>query len=104
MNYSKGKWKVIGSFITAPIKDDESKEEYEIEICRLTQYRDDIENKANANLIAAAPDMYEALKDITEFLVAYCPATAGLTVDEVNTWPILNRIQKTIAKAEGRIE
>ena len=97
MNYSKGKWKVIGSFITAPIKDDESKEEYEIEICKLTQYRDDIENKANANLIAAAPDMYEALKEIKKLC-------AGAAYKQEVERQIIGKCFLALHKAEGRIE
>ena len=62
-----------------------------------TDYKGD--SKANANLIAAAPDMYEALKK-AEFAIMQVPAMSeGVS-------GILRRaaaeVEKALAKAEGR--
>jgi len=52
------------------------------------------ENEANARLIAAAPDLLEALKD----LVALCEHMAKLS----RNTPKLNMHKRAIAKAEGK--
>ena len=84
MNYSQGEWKIIGSFITAPI------DEHEIEICRLTQYRDDSENRANALLISAAPDYHEL---------------ACLYLDaEISMFEYVSRLSEIREEAEGGVE
>lgn len=49
------------------------------------------ESRANAALIAAAPDMYEALKEIETALL-----------DGQAMYVALNRVRAAIAKAEGR--
>lgn len=56
------------------------------------------EFKANADLIAAAPDLLEALRDITVQL-AQCACSRKLTADEEIA---LDAARAAIAKAEGR--
>jgi len=51
--------------------------------------------QANANLIAAAPEMLEALKEERRFLLALQKLT-GYPVD-----PVVERIDAAISKAEG---
>lgn len=51
------------------------------------------ERQANANLIAAAPDLLERLKQCAEVLAAEGGHEGGLWLDEIRI---------TIAKAEGR--
>ena len=52
--YTKGPWLQCGDIIGTPAQS----------ICSLHGRRDDPETKANANLIAAAPEMLEALTDL----------------------------------------
>ena len=64
-NFSKGKWeldKKIGNTITAV--------ELEEAVALVLGYID-AEQQANARLIAAAPEMYYLLKNLTEELRAY---------------------------------
>ena len=53
--------------------------------------------QADAPLFKAAPDMYEALRSIRDFRVEYRRVT-----DDVADWPILNRMNNALAKAEGK--
>lgn len=50
------------------------------------------EAEANAHLISAAPDMYEALKEYIEVA----------TIQDPIILPIFNKIKKAVAKAEGK--
>jgi len=45
----------------------------------------------------AALEMYEALKSIRDFLTEYRKA-----VSDVSDWPILNKMNKALDKAEGK--
>ena len=54
-----------------------------------------IDHAANARLIAAAPEMLEALRDALECL---------LDDDEGYMRPIITRLRSVIARAEGRAE
>jgi len=45
----------------------------------------------------AAPDLYEACKEIRDFLLKYRECT-----EDNSDWPVLNRMNKAIAKAEGK--
>jgi hypothetical protein len=54
------------------------------------------EHTANAALIAAAPDMLEALRELV-----IAAEAAGWDLDDLNA-PILNAARAAIAKAEGR--
>ena len=59
------------------------------QICLLRVKKDPKEIEANAFLIASAPDMYEALKDVQ----------AG-----IDHWTLRKRIDLALAKAEGKEE
>ncbi len=54
---------------------------------------------ANARLISAAPEMYEALKGVLPFMEA--AEKAGLVGDEGCFWPV-ESVRAALAKAEGR--
>ncbi len=68
MNYTKGKWKVTCSSPNNPKARDKFYSiisicgASEIELAKLSPFRNFPETEANANLIAAAPAIYEALK------------------------------------------
>jgi len=53
---------------------------------------------ANANLISAAPDMYEALKNINELLEEIAPAF------RISYRGTTTKIEQALAKAEGKGE
>ncbi len=77
MNYTKGEWKVTKGFkVVAGIKSAQAVADVFGETAK--------EVEANAHLIAAAPDMYEALKALPE-QVKWIPEVA-----------------KALAKAEGK--
>lgn len=63
--------------------------------CRQYQYTlvDNKEKRANANLIAAAPDMYEALKLALE--------EHNKKYDKCTDCAVYTKITKALAKAEG---
>lgn len=70
-------------------------------ICDLTSLRVDWQNAANARLIAAAPDMFEALKTfVAEYVDLVESGDAGFWDPEKETKVIAARA--AIAKAEGR--
>jgi hypothetical protein len=52
----------------------------------------DIQNRSDAHLIAAAPDLLAALKEAEEMIGGEFP----------RSWPIHSKIAAAIAKAEGR--
>ena len=87
MNHTKGEWKVGLDSWDTYIGTGNQYLAKMINSGSLT----DAEVKANANLIASAPDMYEALKEILFYNIEM-PST------------IIEQIQKALAKAEGRIE
>ena len=64
------------------------------------------EGKANARLIAAAPEMLEALKVVTDTLIEWLPRIRGQRdVEELSRAYVAEQIamaQAAIAKAEGR--
>jgi len=98
MNYTKGEWKVYMTDIDKPRWEICARENGEIGVAK-TIYDDDVplkEKEANANLIAAAPDMYEALEvgktvllDIQQRVASDCGEA-------------LKVIDKALTKAEGR--
>ncbi len=59
------------------------------------------EAKTNARLIAAAPDMYEALSFVGNQIKAWCDFRP-----ELKLWTVVAQvtIRKALAKAEGKIE
>lgn len=52
---------------------------------------------ANAKLIAAAPEMLEALKEINEWLFVNYPEHGG--INEFGTCPTFNKVRSAIKKA-----
>jgi hypothetical protein len=62
--------------------------------------------KANAQLIAAAPDMYEALKDLVKLLECDDPVEVGCSCAYTGTGaPLICawcKAKQALAKAEGR--
>lgn len=93
MNYTRGEWTVFrfSDFHNWKVRTGE--DNWFID-CGIEENAE-----ANANLIAAAPDMYEALKAIRDFLVEY-----RRTVNDPSSWPILNKMNEALAKAEGKGE
>lgn len=97
MNYTKGEWKSEFNGHTA----DMSCAKYSVVtdrelICDLNRISDNKKTEANAHLIAAAPDMYEALKIFAsqEYLIG--TGTWQLPYDKIL------QIQQAIEKAEGK--
>lgn len=92
MGYTKGEWKQMGVHIYA----DNPKDIHDkIVVVEVNPMGYNEESKANAHLIAAAPDLYEALKQIVSWMEKWRDAEwnfNGLLVDG----------RKAIAKAEGR--
>lgn len=95
MNYTKGEW------INHKLYD----EGYDIyqngdgdghTIARVFQYNG--EQETNANLIAAAPDMYETLKKALLLLNRITTEDFSCGKDK----PLRQRLEKVIAKAEGK--
>lgn len=94
MSYTKSPWKArmaskgTSWYIEGPY----GQEDWLLaEVCG----RDLVENSDNANLISAAPDMYEALLEAVEEI---CNHEAGHTKQFVN---IRDKMAAAIAKAEG---
>lgn len=91
MNYTKGEWKVYKVAAAYLVNTGNM---VNVADCRL---------EANANLIAAAPDMYEALKKIELFLqdpdvkvmAKGLPNQIGLEIT-------FEKCQQALAKAEGK--
>jgi hypothetical protein len=81
--YTKGEWKVSKNDTNKPFK-------FRIET--ETSILAAVYNEANANLIASSPDMYEALKDLSEYI----------RYNMGNAAPIYEKAQKALSKAEGR--
>lgn len=92
MSHTKGEWKCLGKMIVSEITD--SEKEWLIEITNLTSQESSKEYVANGFLIAAAPEMLEALKKIFFEL--------NLD-DEIRAkYKCLHKAALAIAKAEGR--
>ena len=93
MEYTKGEWKANYTGSKLVSVDCSSRAEV-VAICGKNKWiktRD--EQIANAHLIASAPDMYEALKELSN----YHPKQG------YEQWLILlNKAQQAIAKAEGK--
>ncbi len=88
MNYTKGNW---------TIQDKNKYETSHIEcgIYRICRIADNREYKANARLIAAAPDMYEALKALCEWLDTDDIRPNGMYIT-------INEAKQALNKAEGK--
>lgn len=57
-------------------------------------------NEANAHLIAASPDMYEALKEVTKELSAWAEITINGVAD-TRLLGMVSRAKAALSKAEG---
>ena len=91
MNYTKGEWRVVIFGLAIIIKT--FSQGISRFICVLRDQDSDEEIKANANLISAAPEMYEALNNI----IAECPTpTSGYEI------AVVEIAKKALAKAEGK--
>jgi len=95
MNYTKGEWSIsYGGEV-------EGRERYAVttnttEICQLRAKKDPKEIEANAYLISAAPDMYEALKGLCH---AYNVDEYSLILSQdPEYW---QKVFRALAKAEG---
>ena len=87
MNYTKGEWRVEQDDFGTEIISDQTNPDDTVNIAEVDSYKeDDNEVRANAQLIAAAPAMYEALRVIKWYL------------DEPNK-VTLQRVQERVAEA-----
>ena len=94
MEYTKGEWKVSKPFKEIPYSVS-SNEKYPIARLGFTQ-----EDEANAQLIASAPDMYEALKKF-ELLFPISRLAKGLP-SQMMIGDAIEKARQAIAKAEGK--
>ncbi len=85
MKYTKGEWKKEGNKIIAFGRGI-------IAVCPSPQHEGVVEFVTNAHLIAAAPDMYEALEQVEKDALRY---------DEYQPMTLM-QIGKALAKAEGK--
>ena len=92
MKHTPGKWKVYHDINVMT----DSKNPSFIASCGMNNnIQDTLETcKANARLIAAAPELLEACKEALELPID--------PIDEIGTSSILTKIQQVIAKAEGK--
>ena len=91
MNYTKGHWKTveINYYIYNVCTDGPGPHRYaQVADCR------GVDRAANAQLIAAAPDLYEAAKALLA-----CLDMSALSNDEVEG---VNNLYNALAKAEGK--
>lgn len=96
MEYTKGEWKAIKGILSDEINTivgDKSQGIAEI-VCYLGQ-----NVEADAHLISAAPDMYEALKEARHEIERLAMVTG---YEGEAHFPKLEQINKAIAKAEGK--
>lgn len=99
MNYTKGEWK-LGETLRDHNDDifwHTSVVRGGIRVARSTGIGED-EAFANAQLISAAPDLYEALKEARKELKAWVKDHGEC----IATNDVINSINKAIAKAEGK--
>lgn len=90
-NYTKGEWKASYQYPHHVYVTDGNRPPIVAPIADMTALNS--EKESNANLIAAAPDMYEALKGIQYLCVGYAELPKEL---------IKTKINEALAKAEGR--
>lgn len=105
MEYTKGEWKAIFQSFNNKWQI-RNKDKF---IAWLLKAEDEEESKelsADAQLISAAPDMYEALKECLALLdkqrEEYNNAYTILPHKLANEGPIAEKARKAIAKAEGK--
>ena len=94
MNYTKGEWQIKSTdFDDYVIWAEHCMPDEDIEICIIQQNTKKM-MKANAHLIAAAPEMYEALKLLLERMEMYPDYPIGFELVKVQA-------EKALAKAEA---
>lgn len=112
VNYTKGEWKVTrwSSHNEIHVSADDGNNSNFVANCGHTG-KDEVlpynkEAIANANLISASPDMYEALKDALDLLDTqlkeYNESLSLLHRQKVGRGLIATKISKALAKAEGK--
>ncbi len=87
MNYTKGEWKADGMSIVALGRG------FSCEVAKLREFIP-LVTEANAHLIAATPDMYEALRKVR--------ANIGHIVMTKADAILVDQIDKALAKTEGK--
>jgi len=92
MNYTKGPWKITLHMPKATLEKD-CISGVEFTIANIEFHRGEGINKANAQLIASAPELLEACKLLTSELVN------GQNVPSLSC---MEKIRQAIAKAEGK--
>ena len=93
MNYTKGEWKLFRL---------SQHHHWKIKTGEDNDFIDCGMNEANAHLIAAAPDMYEALKDLAACFRNIELVASVQNADEKAFLGIaVNAMTKALAKAEG---
>lgn len=80
---------------TTEIMTDTESDDIGLSICQLASRHFDLENEANAALIAAAPDLLAALIDV----LPYAQAAIGLPRDRWQSDSVILRAEAAIAKA-----
>lgn len=101
--YSKGNWRVQRKRCSYSVASTNGKKHFAVCYLSVQYEKDELTQKANAQLISASPDMYEALKKIQKWLLY----NRGLTVEEAASSNIQfvkanNATAKALAKAEGK--
>jgi len=98
MTYTKGEWKTYADYSGKVERIVVERDGLTLEtICYIS--RETIESEANAHLISAAPDMYEALKEISEGKGRYSMdklTHASNTIDDMKELAL-----NALLKAEG---
>ena len=97
MNYTKGEWKISNRGLDIYAPDKPGRPDNVIcHLTHLTQKAEEVE--ANANLIAAAPDMYEALGIMREQVANLINPKIKL----LSSRQQIEMMDKALAKAEGK--
>ena len=87
MRYTQGQWIKAGLLVTAG--------KIVIADCRQTDNLNEMDS--NANLIAAAPDLYEALDELFSAFEQWTGSYTGTSLE-----PLRKKVSKALAKAEGK--
>lgn len=92
--YTKGEWKVIESRRQFIIRDESG---FIAVTPKFESAETAVKDKANANLIAAAPDMLEALKELYSDWSILTSSYGGAAIERID-----DMVKAAIAKAEGK--
>ena len=87
--FTKGKWVATEIGVCVRIESDDQSDGMLTPIARMEKYDFPKEHKANAALIACAPDMYEMLSELSGQLT------------EINAHSHVKRIERLLDKARG---